>query len=108
MAAHRPQPILNLWNTWKARDYGRELVDLLNHYSEEELRSRYQFGGEGINFIVEWLSDEIAPSTRRNRCRPRNKCWLSYAPKLPVVSWKSMEIHFHRTVSQRSVDSFGE
>ncbi|XP_068728205.1 putative nuclease HARBI1 [Montipora capricornis] len=66
MAAHRPQSILNFGNTRKARDYRRELVDPLNHYSEEELRSRYRFGREGINAIVELLSDEIAPSTRRN------------------------------------------
>ena len=66
MAAHRHQPILNFGNKRKARDYRRELVDPLNHYSEEELRSRYRFGREGINVIVELLSDEIAPSTRRN------------------------------------------
>ena len=79
MAAHRPQPILNFGNTRKARDYRRELVDPLNHYSEEELRSRYRFGKEGIN-VVELLSDEIVPSTRRiTRCRPRSKWWLRYA-----------------------------
>lgn len=65
MAAHRRRPILNFDNTRKARDYYREL-DPLNHYSEEELRSRYRFGREGINFIVELLSDEIAPSTSRS------------------------------------------
>lgn len=65
MAAHRRRPILNFDNTRKARDYYREL-DPLNHYSEEELRFRYRFGREGINFIVELLSDEIAPSTRRS------------------------------------------
>ena len=41
-------------------------MDPLNHYSEEELRSRYRFGREGKNFIVELLSDEIAPSARRS------------------------------------------
>jgi len=66
MAAHRLQHISNFGNTRRARDHRRELVDPLNHYSEEELRSRYRFGREGINFIVELLSDEIAPSTRRN------------------------------------------
>ena len=65
MAAHRRRPILNFDNTRKARDYYREL-DPLNHYSEEELRSRYRFGREGINFIVELLSDEIAPLNRRS------------------------------------------
>ena len=57
---------MNFGNTRKARDYYRELVDPLNHYSEEELRSRYRFGREGINFIVELLSQEIAPSTKRS------------------------------------------
>ena len=65
MAEHRPLPILYLRNIRKARDYRRELVDPLNHYSEE-LRSRYRFRREGLNFIVELLSDEIAPSTRIN------------------------------------------
>ena len=36
MAAHRPQPIFSFGNTTKARDYHRELVDLRNHYSENE------------------------------------------------------------------------
>ena len=66
MAAHRPLPILYFGNIRKARDYRIELVDPLNHYSEEELRSRYRVGREGLNFIVELLSDGIAPSTRRN------------------------------------------
>ena len=66
MAAHRRWPILNFGKTRKARDYHRELVDPLNHYSEEELRSRYRFGREGINFIAELLSQEIAPSTKRS------------------------------------------
>ena len=65
MVAHRRQHILNFGNTRKARDYRRELVDLLHHYSEE-LRSQYCFGREGINAIVELLSDEFAPSTGRN------------------------------------------
>ena len=75
MAAHRRRPILNLGNTRKAGDYYRELVDLLNHYSEEDLRSRYRFGREGINFIVELLSQEIAPSTKRSH-------WLSATEKV--------------------------
>ena len=66
MVAHRCRPILNFDNTRKARDYHRELVDLLNHYSKEELRSGYRFGREGINFIVELLSQEIAPLTKRS------------------------------------------
>lgn len=70
MVAHCPPPILNFENTRKARDYRRELADPLNHHSEEELRSQYRFGREGINVIVELLSDEIAPSTRRNHSLP--------------------------------------
>ena len=66
MVVHRRRSILNFGNTRKARDYYRELVDPLNHYSEEELRSRYRFGREGINFIVELLSQEIASSTKRS------------------------------------------
>ena len=57
---------MNFGNTRKPRDYRGELVDPLNHYSEEELRSRYRFGREGISFIFELLPDEIAPSTRRS------------------------------------------
>ena len=64
MVVHRRRSILNFGNTRKARDYYGELIDPLNHYSEEEMRSRYRFGGEGISFIVELLSQEIAPSTR--------------------------------------------
>ena len=67
MAAHRRRPILNFDNTRKARDYSRKLVDPLNHYSEEQLRSRYRFGRECINFIVELLSQENAPSTKRSQ-----------------------------------------
>ena len=66
MTAHRPQPIFNFGNTTKARDYHRELVDPRNHYSEDELRSWYCFGREGINVIVELLSEDIPPSTRKN------------------------------------------
>ena len=80
MAAHRRWPILNFGNTRKARDYYRELVDPLNHYSEEELRSRYRFGREGINFIVELLSQKMLPRLKEDtRCLPRSKCWLRYA-----------------------------
>ena len=66
MAAHGRRLILNFVNTRKARDYHGKLLDPLNHYSEEELRARYRFGREGINFIVELLSQEIAPSTKRS------------------------------------------
>ena len=63
---HGRRPILNFVNTRKARDYRRELVDPLNHYSKQKLRSLYRFGREDINFIAELLSYEIAPSTRRS------------------------------------------
>ena len=66
MVAHFRQPILNFGNTKKARDYRRELVDPLNHYSEEELSSWYRSWREGINFNVQLLSDEIAPATKRS------------------------------------------
>jgi len=83
MAAHRHRPILNFDSTRKARDYSRELVDPLNHYSEEELRSRYRFGREGINFIVELLSQEIAPSTKRRHSLSTTEQVLRYVQDRP-------------------------
>ena len=52
-------------NPRKARVYHRE-IDSLRSYSENELRSRYRFGREGLQFIIDLLSDEIAPATRRS------------------------------------------
>ena len=53
-------------NPRKGRVYHRE-IDPLRSYSENELRSRYRFGREGLQFIIDLLSDEIAPATRRSR-----------------------------------------
>lgn len=41
-------------------------MDPLQYYTERELRSRYRFGREGIEFIVDLLADEISPATRRS------------------------------------------
>ena len=106
MTAHRRRSILNFGNTRKARDYSRELVDPLNHYSEEELRSRYRFVREGINFFVELLPEEIAPSTRRSHSLSATEQVLVTLRFL--ASWKSLGAHFYLTISQRSVESFAE
>ena len=45
--------------------YRRE-IDPFECYTERELRSRYRFGREGLEFIVDLLADEISPSTRRS------------------------------------------
>ena len=42
------------------------LIDPSDCYSESELRSRYRFGREGIQFIVDLLTDAIYPVTRRS------------------------------------------
>jgi len=52
-------------NPRKARVYCRE-IDPLESYSENELRSRYRFGRAGLQSIIDLLSDEIAPATRRS------------------------------------------
>ena len=52
-------------NPRKERVYRRE-IDPFECYSERELRSRYRFGREGLEFIVDLLADEISPSTRRS------------------------------------------
>ena len=86
MVAHFRQPILNFGNTRKARDYRRELVDPLNHYSKEELSSWYRSWREGINFNVQLLSDEIAPSTKRSH-------------SLSATEQVSVTLHFLASVS---------
>lgn len=66
MAAHSLHYRLNnLGNPRKERVFRREM-DLLQYYTERELRSRYRFGREGIEFIVDLLADEISPATRRS------------------------------------------
>lgn len=66
MAAHSLHYRLNnLGNPRKERVFCREM-DPLQYYTERELRSRYRFGREGIEFIVDFLADEISPATRRS------------------------------------------
>ena len=55
----------NFDNPRKSRVYRRE-IDPLESYTENELRSRYRFGRESLQFIVDLLSEEIAPATRRS------------------------------------------
>ena len=55
----------NFHNPRKARVYRRE-IDPLACYTENELRSRYRFGKEGLQFIIDLLAEEISPSTRRS------------------------------------------
>ena len=65
MAARSLSLMVNFDDSRKARVYRRE-IDPLASYTENELRSRYRFGKEGIKFIVDLLADEISPSTRRS------------------------------------------
>ena len=55
----------NLANPRKERVHRRE-IEPFECYTERELRSRYRFGREGLEFIVDLLTDEISPSTRRS------------------------------------------
>ena len=66
MATHSLYLGLNyLANPRKERVYHRE-IDTFECYTERELRSRYRFGREGLEFIVDLQADEISPSTRRS------------------------------------------
>ena len=67
MAARSLRLALNILdhNPRKTRVYRRE-IDPWESYSENELRSRHRFGREGLQFIIDLLSDEIAPATRRS------------------------------------------
>lgn len=69
MAAHRlsclHDMLSNFDNPRKNRVYRRE-IDPLESYTENELRSRYRFGRESLQFIVDLVSEEIAPATRRS------------------------------------------
>ena len=47
------------------RIFRREL-DPLQSYSDYELRCRYRFGKEAINYIVDLVAEEITPDTNRN------------------------------------------
>ena len=66
MAARSLSLVVNFDDSRKARVYRRE-IDPLASYTENELRSRYRFGKEGIKFIGDLLADEISPSMRRSR-----------------------------------------
>lgn len=55
----------NFNNLRKSRVYRRE-IDPLESYTENELRSRCRSGRESLQFIVDLLSEEIAPATRRS------------------------------------------
>ena len=59
----------NFDNPRKSRVYGRE-IDPLGSYTENELRSCYRFGRESLQFIIDLLSEEIAPATRRSHSLP--------------------------------------
>ena len=69
MAARSLRLALNILdhndNPRKARVCRRE-IDPLESYSENELRSWYRFAREGLQFIIDLLSDEIAPAARRS------------------------------------------
>ena len=69
MAAHRlsclHDMLSNFDNPRKSRVYRRE-IDPLESYTENELRSRYRFGRESLQIIVDLLSEEIASTTRRS------------------------------------------
>lgn len=53
----------------KRRIYRRQL-DPLGTYTDSELRSRYRFGREAIQYIVGLIADDTAPQTNRNRAVP--------------------------------------
>lgn len=53
----------------KRRIYRRQL-DPFETYTDAELRSRYRFGREALQYIVGLVADDIAPQTNRNRAVP--------------------------------------
>ena len=78
----------NLENPRKERVYRRE-VDPLECYSERELRSRYRFGREGLEFVVDLLANEISPATRRSHSlSAKEQVLIKYDSWLREVSWK--------------------
>ena len=52
-------------NRRPVRVFRREIDDILQYYDDTELRKRYRFGRETINFIVNLVQDEISPKTSR-------------------------------------------
>ena len=49
------------------RIFRREINDALNYYNENELRQRYRFGRQSIEYITRLVEDEIAPATNRSQ-----------------------------------------
>ena len=49
----------------KRRTFRRQL-DPLTSYTDSELRCRYRFGRDAINYIVGLVEDDIMPETNRN------------------------------------------
>ena len=49
----------------KRRTFRRQL-DPLTLYTDSELRCRYRFGRDAINYIVGLVADDIMPETNRN------------------------------------------
>ena len=70
MAVHRVNLINNLLDNQeqhvrRPRAYRRKL-DPLAVYTENEIRARYRFGRDGIQYIVSLVKDEISPLTKRS------------------------------------------
>ena len=49
----------------KRRTFRRQL-DPLTSYTDSELRCRYRFGRDAINYIIGLVADDIMPETNRN------------------------------------------
>ena len=49
------------------RNFRREIGDALLYYNDNELRQRYRFGRNTIEYITRLLHDDISPMTNRNR-----------------------------------------
>ena len=68
-----------------------------SYYTDDELRSRYRFGGESITFLVDLLRHDLERSTSRNHAwscivanRASSRC--GYAFLRPVAFFKSLGI----------------
>jgi hypothetical protein len=48
------------------RLFRREIDNMLQYYDDNELRKRYRFGRQTINYIVNLVRDEISPETNRS------------------------------------------
>ena len=68
MAARRVYLVRsNLSNSSRRAKTFRREFDPFQIYTDCELRARYRFGREAINYIVDLVRDEIAPDTNQNR-----------------------------------------